>query len=239
MYELCLNFKSPSMGLYRTIEFDNLVDNLTDLFCTLPPPVPSGYCSSETVPVIGNMSTIMDRNNGCILESCRVKLADATLKKIVDLKKGDELEDGSKVVCLINSNYNGLLVKLNDLIITPYHPIFFENKWQFPIEICKKNSRRQLPNPYYSITESQKSQRVCNLILDKGHLADVENFKCVTLGHGFQEDVVRHEYYGSEKVIKDLSVLSGWSEGQVTLGDFGVERDENSVVTRIITNKAL
>jgi len=239
MYELCLNFKSPSMSIYRTKEFDNLVDKLTDLFCTLPPPIPSANCSSENVPVIGNMSSIMNRNNGCILGECRVKLVDKTLKKIAELKKGDQLEDGSKVICLIKSNYNGLLVKLNDLFITPYHPVFYENEWHFPIEIYKKNLKKLIPNPFISLIENNKStQSVCNLVLDKGHLANIENFKCVTLGHGFNEDVVKHDYYGSDKVIQDLSKINGWDDGLIILNDFSVIRDESLLVTGIILNEA-
>lgn len=63
------------MSIYRNIEFDKNVDKLTDLFCTLPPPSPSAVCYSEGVPVIGNISNIMNRNNGCILgKKCQTYL---------------------------------------------------------------------------------------------------------------------------------------------------------------------
>lgn len=45
---------------------------------------------------------------------------------------------------------------------------------------------------------------VFNFALDQGHTVLVNNVECVTLGHGFQEDVVRHSYYGSQRVIEDL-----------------------------------
>jgi hypothetical protein len=35
----------------------------------------------------------------------------------------------------------------------------------------------------------------------------VNNVECVTLGHGFKEDVVRHSYYGTQRVIQDLRRL--------------------------------
>lgn len=48
---------------------------------------------------------------------------------------------------------------------------------------------------------------VYNFALDQGHTMLVNNTECVTLGHGFTEDVVRHAYYGSERIIEDLRQL--------------------------------
>ncbi|CAF1262010.1 unnamed protein product, partial [Rotaria sordida] len=44
--------------------------------------------------------------------------------------------------------------------------------------------------------------------LDQGHTMLVNDVECVTLGHGFKEDIVRHSYYGSERVINDLERLN-------------------------------
>lgn len=49
---------------------------------------------------------------------------------------------------------------------------------------------------------------VYNFVLDHGHTMFVNDVECVTLGHGFQEDVVRHAYYGSQRVVKDLERLN-------------------------------
>lgn len=239
IHELCLNFKSPSMSVYRNPEFDEIVDKLTDLFCTLPPPIPSGFSYNEKAAVIGNMSNIMNRNNGCILGNCRIKLTNNTFKNVTDLEKNDQLENGSKVVCLIKSKYSGMLIKLNSLIITPFHPVFYENTWQFPIDIYKDNLKKSFPNPFFTLIEGHKSQLVCNLFLDKDHLANIEGFKCVTLGHGFNEDVVRHDYYGTDKIINDLKELKGWEEGLIILNDFEVMRGENNEVTGMVLNQMI
>jgi hypothetical protein len=229
IYEMCLNFKAPSMFFYRSRKFDEIVDRLTDIFITLPPPKPTGRGYSH-MPTI-HMSGIMDRNNGCILSKCHVKLENNVYKKISELKKGDVLHNGAKVVCLIKSNYSGQLVKINDLVITPYHPIKYDDKWEFPIELHAKNSAKDLPNPFISIFDSHKAQTVCNLVLDANHLVTVEGVDCVTLGHGFDEDdVVKHPYYGTDRVIEDLRANLGWDEGLVVLKDFSVERDENGLV---------
>lgn len=54
--------------MYRNDKFDDIVDSLTDLFCTLPPPKPTGIVFSRNVNVRTiNMNTLMDADAGCIL----------------------------------------------------------------------------------------------------------------------------------------------------------------------------
>jgi hypothetical protein len=228
LFEQCLNFKSPSMKVYQTAKFNELVDQLTNMFVTIPPPKPSGTAGYASLPAV-TMNGIMDRNNGCILETCRVRLQNGTWKKIIDLIKGDVLMNGSKVVCLIKSKYEGMLVKINDLIITPYHPFLINNdeKWMFPIDYY---TNRIEPCGELVMLNESSSKWVCNLVLDSGHLADVEGIKCATLGHGFTEDIVQHDYYGTSKVIEDLKYLDGWDNGCVTLTDFKVKRDNKGDV---------
>ena len=50
-------------------------------------------------------------------------------------------------------------------------------------------------------------EEVYNFALDQGHTLLVNNVECVTLGHSFKEDVVRHSYYGTQRVIQDLRRL--------------------------------
>jgi hypothetical protein len=50
-------------------------------------------------------------------------------------------------------------------------------------------------------------EEVYNFALDQGHTVFVNDVECVTLGHGFKDDVVRHAYYGTERVIEDLRRL--------------------------------
>ena len=235
-FEQCLNFKSPSMKIYCDEKFNTYVDDLTDVFCRIPPPKPTGHCySGQNMPQI-TVNNIMDRNNGCILGSCKAKLLNNTFKNVSDLAQNDLLANGAQIVCVIKSQYSSILVKLNGLVITPYHPIIYENKWQFPIEIATKNEslkheKNSLWNPFCEIIQNDKTESVFNFVLDQKHIMSVEGFECVTLGHGLEEDVVRHYYYGTNKVIEDLSKLDGWKNGFIDLENFYVQRDAHGVVS--------
>jgi hypothetical protein len=52
-------------------------------------------------------------------------------------------------------------------------------------------------------------EAVYSFALDKGHTMWVNDIECVTLGHGFNAEIVRHAYYGSDCVIEDLRIMDG------------------------------
>mmetsp|Transcript_64913 Transcript_64913/g.131853 ORF Transcript_64913/g.131853 Transcript_64913/m.131853 type:complete len:100 (-) Transcript_64913:68-367(-) len=62
-------------------------------------------------------------------------------------------------------------------------------------------------------------QRVYNIVLDRGHVVTVDGVEAVTLGHGLQDDIVRHPYFGTHAVVDDLRALPGWHRGRIDLGD--------------------
>ena len=68
-------------------------------------------------------------------------------------------------------------------------------------------------------------QTVYNLVLETGHIVNVEGFDCITLGHGFTEPVAAHPYFGSQRVIDDLKKLAGWAEGRPTFTNLVAVKD--------------
>lgn len=80
------------------------------------------------------------------------------------------------------------------MIITAWHPIRLNQQWIMPSSLVSS------PSEIFC-------DAVYNFALDQGHTVLVNDVECVTLGHGFKEDVVRHTYYGSERVIEDLRRL--------------------------------
>lgn len=55
---------------------------------------------------------------------------------------------------------------------------------------------------------------------------NIEGVECITLAHHFSEPVAHHEYYGTNKIVDDLSKFSGFSEGFVVINSsFEAKRD--------------
>ena len=47
-------------------------------------------------------------------------------------------------------------------------------------------------------------------------------------GHSFIDDVVRHPFFGTNKIIDCLKVMNGWSRGYIVIDLAFVSRDKNS-----------
>lgn len=57
----------------------------------------------------------------------------------------------------------------------------------------------------------------------------------ISLGHNYTHSILKHNYLGSEKVVKDLKSLQGFNEGLVEL-DLSRE-GFNSEKTCLVSNK--
>jgi hypothetical protein len=64
-----------------------------------------------------------------------------------------------------------------------------------------------MPCTLVSAPTEMSCEEVYNFALDQGHTVLVNDVECVTLGHGFHDDIVRHSYYGTQRVIEDLRRL--------------------------------
>jgi len=115
------------------------------------------------------------------------------------------------------------MVELNGLLITPWHPVKVNGVWKFPIDL-KPSQPTHIDYVY-------------NLVLSQAHSVFINDVQCITLGHGIiGDEVATHAYFGTDIVLKDLSMQSGWEEGRIVLDNFAVIRDSTTnLVTSIIT----
>ena len=238
LFEQCANFKSPSMQIYRNKSVETLIEKLTEVFCSISPPEPSGLYESDDDNGYGyssntggsvNFSSLMDRDNGCISGICKIKMESGEYKRVDTLKKHDKVFGGAEVVCVIKMNYRGSLIKVNNkLVITPFHPILYEDKWVFPIDLVLCNNDALL-------IDYKDDIYVYNIVLNKHHIIEFDqNLKCITLGHLKEDGILKHEYYGTQRIIDDLSKLNGWDNGFIFLQNFKVHR--NPTTGNVLSN---
>ena len=86
-----------------------------------------------------------------------------------------------------------------------------------------------------------KCEYIYNYILDRSHiLIAVHNILCVTFGHGLiDNEVVKHEYYGTEKVINDLIKMKGFGEGIIIFDTNCIIRNYKEKVLRFDETKVV
>ena len=231
VFQQCLNFKDPGMQLYGGSFFTDIQDKAEKVFMDTTPPTPSrkynpynGYASSASSQPV-NMSSYYNSGGGCFDGNGIVQLANGNTKSVKELKKGDIIKNGSfesVVVCVVRTKVNKTidLVKLNNVLITPWHPVkTHQDEWVFPIDISKP--------------EKHDIDYVYNFVVSGYQSVTVNGLECITLGHGMNGSVVSHPYYGTQTVINDLKTISGWDDGFIEIDNFTLERDTNGMISKI------
>lgn len=147
-------------------------------------------------------------------------MADGSVKRVEEIVRGDLVMAGSaraaaRVACVVKGscedNLNNFVALEGGLLITPYHPVRVNGEWKFPCDIAEP--------------ELRECEYEYNFVLEAGHTMQINGVECVTLAHHFEEDVVKHAYFGTEAVIRDLSSMKGWNDGLVRLVHDSFVRD--------------
>jgi len=221
----CINFKDKVLQHFASKEFQELQDKGIDIFSNLPAPVilglghdfgpsvllnPGNNAPNPNVSVnVFGMSRLVDIGGGCFTGDSLITMDDGSTLHVKDIQKGDVVWGGYMVKALIKTRVQkevGMVLFNTGLGITPWHPIKVEEdrEWVFP---CQVDNVVKLYVEYYY-----------NLVLETGHVVHLNGYYVSTLGHGFKEnEVIRHPYFGTEKVIEDLKKKRGWEDGLVEL----------------------
>ena len=228
----CTNFKDKVLQHFAGPEFQTLQEKGITTFSDLPAPHPSirnvswsmnPSASSFALPAMADFVTA---SGGCFSGSCVILTDEGRPKYVKDLKRGDMVWGGHMIRAVV---YTALeepvqMVKFSTgLLITPWHPIRNSpvEPWVFPAEMP------QCVQGFFDI------KGYYNLVLDSGHVVEINGYQVCTLGHGFTDnDVIRHPYFGTDAVLDDLKMYDGWAEGLVQLSPTNIQRDR---YTRLVT----
>ncbi len=228
--QVCSNFKDKSIQGYGGTMFKGFQDFGESEFVKIPAPTPSHrpqYSGNTTFTPV-NMSNYINASGGCISGNSLISMGNDSQKRADEIKKGDIIKSRScyaKIICVVKTKVEGgqldMIQISNTLSITPYHPVYINNKWYFPIQMNN--------NPI-----KQNHEYVYDFVLDNGHIVYVDNkIGCVTLGHTFKEDIVKHHYFGSELVIQDLMKIEGYEDGEVIVNNTKFIRNEEGLISGI------
>ncbi|KAL4497817.1 hypothetical protein ABPG72_000572 [Tetrahymena utriculariae] len=223
-HKICTNFKDPGVQGYGGNLFSRQRDQIEKIVMSIDPPKPS-YKSASNVQINSALFTqhYYDPNNPCFEGNSQVKMANGTIKKVKEIKKGDEIYcpntgKAEKVKCVIETEIKENLIQLvrlgKGLLITPYHPVRIQGKWLFPTDIAP--------------SKIAQCSAVYSFLLESGHSMMINGIECVTFAHGFQEEKVKHEYFGTNKVSRDLMWMKGYFKGHIKLQNSPSIRDQTT-----------
>lgn len=152
--EQCNNYKDICVQHFGGTMFKRILDEVDDIFTSLPAPKPSrrfqmsisstannSRLNLSTSPVI-DMTNYNSRFNPCFHGLSKVLMYDSTIKNVNQIQKGDfvKLANGERgiIECVVKTVlYEEInLVSLSDnLHITSYHPVKINNQWCFPKDV--------------------------------------------------------------------------------------------------------
>ena len=158
----------------------------------------------ESGGCFGSSSTVQVSRNSAFHETKVSDVKPGDLVKVVGAKKfGNQGQNVAKVRCVVMYPCDPSIPLIGlpgGCLLTKSHPVRIDGVWRKPQDI--------------GIPAANPSDHVWNFVLEVNHILLVNGMECCTLGHGFQEEGVFHEYWGS-RVLDDLAKLPGWAQGRV------------------------
>lgn len=230
LLQVCTNFKDPGLQKYAEgTLFEKLRNEGDDIFMAMPAPKPSH--GGERMNSANFSRTYYNASNGCFHGNCDVTLEGGMSIKMRDLKKGDRVVGTGgaivEVLCIMKTLVGGskcdMVTLSGGLCATPYHPIFYEGKWQFP---------RDITTPAETACDA-----VYSFVIKGGTGILVNGIEGIALGHNIVDDpIASHPYFGTDNIVEDLKKLrSLWEHGLVVF-DYGCMRreEDNNTETLIV-----
>jgi hypothetical protein len=216
--KMCLNFKDNGVQYFKTLQFEKIQRFIENIFINLPPPIPSSKPYSH-VSSANFSRSFYNISGGCFTESTLLNTVNGFVQA-KNITRGTQVMTDSglaTIVCVIKFKFNGTVCRYGTTGITPFHPIYFQNKeWKFPNDSDK-------------FIKEKYNGYVYDFVLSEKHIIKLNGIYAVTLGHNFKEDVVAHDYFG-DKIINDLKNCEGWDYGFIKFENWEFIRDKENMV---------
>lgn len=217
------------------------------MFLKLPPPKPTikkrdgssysqlnnmGNRSKNTTKTLCFFLTVSKAsyNNSagvCFSPESLVLMQDGSLKRCDEIRAGDIVHSGAVVKCVVQTmcpTQQQALVRLSETMrATPWHPVYLNGKWTFPIHEGK--------------VKNEGCTATWNFVLSDRHEMVIGGLRCATLGHGIVNvpGDIRSSVYWGRDVVKDLSEMPGFDKGFVTIARPEIKRSaETQLVVKLV-----
>ena len=213
--EQCGNFKDQSLKIYGGNDFEEMRKLGNKIFVSIPPP--ENDCGgSKNIDADTFEDYFYDSDGGCFNGDAIVELKNGK-KKVKNIKKGDILSNGAVVECLVENKINKYqnVVNINNVYFSLYHPVEINGEWVFPCEHFKVT--KKFIDCWY------------NLVLKKKHEVILNGVKAITLGHNRKDGILKHPYFGTNKVIDALKKYDSYNTGFISTSNLKVHRTNNFI----------
>ncbi len=155
-----------------------------------------------------------DYSGMCFDGDSKVLLEGNKKTSVRNLKRGDILNNGAMVECLVEKKITSsklYMSNIDGVLLTRHHPILYKGKWCYPIEISKLEPAPD--NSCFCLVLKDDKQKKFEVEFENG-------IKAITLAHYRKDNkLLDHPYYGTNAVLEDLKRKdpNGYKNGYVLL----------------------
>jgi len=231
---ICMNFKDPGLKIFETPQFLAIQALGDTAFASIPPPPVQrkGEATFVAAPVsAASVSYVFNNSSGsCFQGQTAVRMADDSVKAIQDIQPGDQVWTPTGPATVLHratfhtDQPSQPLVQFSPTTgVTPWHPCREVKEdgslgpWTFPASLQQFDAR--------------PLKTVYNLVLDQGHIIESGKHQFVTLGHGFEEGILKHSFFGTNACVEALERQPGASQGLPVYLNCVCERDDAGLIT--------
>jgi hypothetical protein len=202
--QTCNNFKDPGVQHYKNDLLTSLINEITNILETIPPPKPSAPKQANRAAPASSQayaSLYASSSNPCFAGSCKVKTLNGHIL-VQDIKVGDQVmtPNGVTEVLFVLKTLveDPPMLRLSNtgLLVTDWHPIKINGIWQFPRNVAEFQNFEADIDAVYSFA------------LKEHHSMFINDIECVCFGHYKEDNIVQHDYFGTNKVLQDLTKMS-------------------------------
>lgn len=207
------NFKDKCLQCFGNEIANQEYERICDIYDSMPMIKPSGSIEKRTTAIPQYASTFNNPCGGCFHPNSKIILESGEIITFIQLEQILQNNNNIKILKNNNNEYvkidklikinkygNTQFCKINEVILTPTHPIWIDEMWKHPKTITSIIS---IDVEYVYNIILQKNQdgiRESSLL--------VNNEVCLALCHGILDDeVATDSFWGSEKIADELKKL--------------------------------
>jgi len=235
--QVCNNFRDPGVQGYGGKLFKQMRDLADDRYSSLPAPKPSvqrysggsrgGYRgATRSAPSAPSTLASYNVHSGpCFSGDSLVRMSNGKTKRVDQVTKDDRVlvmskdcdeVEADEIECVLKTRFNSkmtVLVELNGgWRGTPNHPIKHQGTWVHPKSI--------------GVPKMMECDYVYSFLLKNRGTIIINDIESATFAHGLSDnDVIEHDYFGTERVVSDFKKMNGWNSGLIEITPDCIVRD--------------
>jgi Mg-chelatase subunit ChlD len=216
------NFKDNCLQIFGSPIAKAEYERISQIYDEMPMPPPSNryLAATRSTPAPTTSAAFNYAGSGCFHQKACALLSTGEYvgfeqieqmvkegKRVVFISKNRANPELVELECLIKTDRRGMkttFCKIDSLVLTPTHPVFYEDRWAHPRTIVGRVYEEYVDCVYNVVLKPVHGSGA------RAQSINVDGYECVGLAHGitWEQDPVAHDtFWGSETIVDAIKAL--------------------------------